>query len=161
MNLKTNKILLLLSIFIGMNATAQKVSGIYKINNLLNRLKNKDTTYVVNFWATWCKPCVKELPAFDSLKHKDLAYVKIILVSLDFKDEIDKKVNPFLQKNKIKCEVVLLDEVNGNDYINKISPEWTGAIPATYFKNKKKEIFAEQSVTLKDLELNLEELKKK
>ncbi len=161
MNLKTNKILVILIFLIGLNANAQKVSGIYKIDNLLNRLKNKDTTYVVNFWATWCKPCIKELPAFDSLKQKDLAYVKIILVSLDFKEDIEKKVNPFLQKNKIKCEVVLLDEVNGNDYINKISNEWTGAIPATYFKNKKKEIFAEQSVTLKDLELNLEELKKK
>jgi hypothetical protein len=61
----------------------------------------------------------------------------------------------------VKCEVVVLDEVNGNDYINKISTEWTGAIPATYFKNKKKEIFAEQQVNLNELVLNLEELMKK
>jgi thiol-disulfide isomerase/thioredoxin len=140
---------------------SQKVSGVYKINDLLNRLKNKDTTYVVNFWATWCKPCVKELPAFDSLEKENKYLVKVILVSLDFKEDIDKKINPFLEKNKVKTQVVILDEINGNDYINKISTEWTGAIPATYFKNKKKEIFAEQKVTLNDLHLNLEELNKK
>ncbi|MCA0430016.1 MAG: TlpA family protein disulfide reductase [Bacteroidetes bacterium] len=140
---------------------SQKVSGVYKINDLLNRLKNKDTTYVVNFWATWCKPCVKELPAFDSLEKENKYLVKVILVSLDFKEDIDKKINPFLEKNKVKTQVVILDEVNGNDYINKISTEWTGAIPATYFKNKKKEIFAEQKVNLNDLHLNLEELNKK
>ena len=140
---------------------SQKVSGVYKINDLLNRIKNKDTTYVVNFWATWCKPCVKELPALDSLEKENNNLVKIILVSLDFKEDIDKKINPFLEKNKVKCHVVLLDEANGNDYINKISTDWTGAIPATYFKNKKKEIFAEQKVNLNDLHLNLKELNKK
>ncbi|MCA6436578.1 MAG: TlpA family protein disulfide reductase [Bacteroidota bacterium] len=158
---KSNYRLVLIIILIAQITFAQKVAGVYKINDLLNRLKNKDTTYVVNFWATWCKPCVKELPAFDSLLKQDRNLVKVILVSLDFKEDIEKKVNPFLIKNKVKCEVVVLDEVNGNDYINKISTEWTGAIPATYFKNKKKEIFAEQQVNLNELVLNLEELMKK
>jgi thiol-disulfide isomerase/thioredoxin len=158
---KSNYRLVLIIILIAQITFAQKVAGVYKINDLLNRLKNKDTTYVVNFWATWCKPCVKELPAFDSLLKQDRNLVKVILVSLDFKEDIEKKVNPFLLKNKVKCEVVVLDEVNGNDYINKISADWTGAIPATYFKNKKKEIFAEQQVNLNELVLNLEELMKK
>lgn len=162
MSLQKNKFRLLLFIVLTVQFHfAQKVTGVYKINDLLNRLKNKDTTYVVNFWATWCKPCVKELPAFDSLLKQDRNLVKVLLVSLDFKEDIEKKVNPFLLKNKVKCEVVVLDEVNGNDYINKISTEWTGAIPATYFKNKKKEIFAEQQVNLNELILNLEELMKK
>ncbi len=158
---KSNFRFVLIIILIAQFTYAQKVAGVYKINDLLNRLKNKDTTYVINFWATWCKPCVKELPAFDSLQKQDRNLVKVILVSLDFKEDIEKKVNPFLVKNKVKCEVVVLDEINGNDYINKISTEWTGAIPATYFKNKKKEIFAEQQVNLKELILNLEELMKK
>lgn len=162
MSLQKNKYhILLFIVFTVQFHFAQKVTGVYKINDLLNRLKNKDTTYVVNFWATWCKPCVKELPAFDSLLKQDRNLVKVLLVSLDFKEDIEKKVNPFLLKNKVKCEVVVLDEVNGNDYINKISTEWTGAIPATYFKNKKKEIFAEQQVNLNELILNLEELMKK
>jgi hypothetical protein len=72
---------------------------------------------------------------------------------MDFKEELDKKVVPFLQKNKFSMEVVLLDEINGNDFINLINPKWSGAIPATYFtiKNKKKEEFFEKKVNLETL----------
>jgi thiol-disulfide isomerase/thioredoxin len=66
---------------------------VYKINDLLNRIKNNDTTYIVNFWATWCKPCVQELPAFDSLLTiTKNSRTKIILVSLDFKEDIEKDI---------------------------------------------------------------------
>ncbi|MBS1650946.1 MAG: redoxin domain-containing protein [Bacteroidetes bacterium] len=140
---------------------SQKVSGVYKINDLLNRLKNTDTTYIVNFWATWCKPCVKELPAFDSITALKKVRTKVLLICLDFKENIEKKVNPFLKKNNIKNTVILLDEINGNDYINKIAQEWTGAIPATYYKNKQKELFMEGSTTVKEIEEYLLELKKK
>ncbi len=118
--------------FVKMNA--QRVA-VYKIDDLLKRIHNKsDTTYVVNFWATWCKPCVAELPDFEKL-HLDSKEkgrkVKVLLVSMDFKEELDKKLKTFLDKNKYTCEVVLLDEVNGNDFINKIYEKWSGAIPAT------------------------------
>ena len=114
------------------NIHAQEIK-IYKIDELLNRINShSDTTYVVNFWATWCKPCVAELPEFEKL-HIDyqLKKVKVILVCMDFKEDIDQKLKPFLNKNKYTSEVVLLDESNGNDFINKISEKWSGAIPAT------------------------------
>ncbi|MES2567452.1 MAG: redoxin domain-containing protein [Bacteroidota bacterium] len=110
---------------------AQKLT-VYKIDDLLKRIhNNSDTTYVVNFWATWCKPCVAELPEFEKLNLANHPKVKVILVSMDFKEELDKKLKNFLDKNKYTCEVVLLDEINGNDFINKISEKWSGAIPAT------------------------------
>lgn len=137
------------------------VSGVYKINDLLNRIKNNDTTYVVNFWATWCKPCVQELPNFDSLYDiTKNSNIKIILVSLDFKEDIEKKVNPFLEKKKVKSEVVLLDEINGNDFINKISEKWSGAIPATMFKNRKTLSFVESELNFNELKINLKEITK-
>lgn len=129
-------------IFASVTLNAQKVS-VYKIDNLLKRIHNtSDTTYVVNFWATWCKPCVAELPEFEKL-HIDYRSkkVKVILVSMDFKEELIKRVKPFLQKNKYTCEVVLLDEINGNDFINKISEQWSGAIPATLITKNNKTLF--------------------
>lgn len=121
------------------NVNAQKPT-VYKIDDLLKRIhNNSDTTYVVNFWATWCKPCVAELPEFEKL-HQEYknSKIKVILVSMDFKEELDQKLKDFLNKNKYTCEVVLLDEVNGNDFINKISEKWSGAIPATLITRNNK-----------------------
>jgi thiol-disulfide isomerase/thioredoxin len=155
MNIKLSILSLLLA---GVSA-AQSVSGVYKIGDLLRRISRPDTAYVVNFWATWCKPCIQELPAFDSLYTGTRNQpVKIILVSLDFKEDLDKKVNPFLKKNNIRVECVLLDEVNGNDFINKISPQWSGAIPGTLFSCNGKKIFIEKKATLQELEGNIKVL---
>lgn len=141
---------------------SQSISGVYKIDALLNRIENKDTSYVINFWATWCKPCVEELPAFDSLNTECLgSRIKIILVSLDFKEDLNKKVNPFLKNHQIKSECILLDEVNGNDFIDKISPKWSGAIPATLFKSADNRQFLEKKLKLKELKKTIADLTKK
>jgi len=149
-------ILSLMTCFVALKA--QTVNGVYKVDALLKRISHPDTIYVVNFWATWCKPCVKELPAFDSLGASSAPAVKVLLVSLDFKEELEKKVNPFLKKNKVKTTCVLLDEVNGNDFINKISPRWSGAIPATLFRHGDKSYFLEQQVDLKELRSALKQV---
>lgn len=124
------------------NSVSAQKTTVYKINDLLKRINNNsDTTYVVNFWATWCKPCVAELPEFEKLhldsKNKNQK-VKVLLVSMDFVEELDRKLKGFLDKNKYTCEVVLLDEINGNDFINKISEKWSGAIPATLITRNNK-----------------------
>lgn len=143
---------------LGFSAPAQAV-GVYKKNELLKRIYNhSDTTYIVNFWATWCKPCVAELPEFERLNQ---AYgkgpVKVILVSLDFKEDLHKRLIPFLQKNTYSSEVILLDESNGNDFIDQICPQWSGSIPATIItsKNKQKFVFFEKKVTFDLLEAEL------
>jgi len=145
-----NKFLVIFMLMGFANASAQKPS-VYKIDDLTKRIfNNNDTTYIVNFWATWCKPCVAELPEFEKL-HQDSKgkKIKVLLVSMDFKEELDKKLKNFLEKNKYTCEVVLLDEINGNDFINKISESWSGAIPATLMtKNNKSQFdFFEKKVT--------------
>lgn len=125
---------------------------VWKIEDLEKRVKNNsDTTYIVNFWATWCAPCVKELPAFDTIQtNHSTDKIKVILVSLDFAEDVNKKVVPFIQKKKVKSEVVLLDEINGNYFIPKISAQWTGALPGTWIINQKKSIdrFFEKTVTV-------------
>ena len=100
---------------------------------LESRIENaKDTTLVINFWATWCKPCIEELPCFEELRERYLGQnVQVILVSLDFKSQLEKKFIPFLKEKKFKSEVALLADQDANTWIPKISAEWDGAIPAT------------------------------
>src|SRR5690606_11749856 len=104
----------------------------YKVEDLTKRISAKDTVYVVNFWATWCGPCVRELPEFDKLKSQlEGKPVKILLVSLDFKDEYQKKIPKFIKKKKLEHEVVWLNETDANYFIPKIDDRWQGSIPAT------------------------------
>lgn len=97
----------------------------------MQRVSNEDTLYVVNFWATWCAPCVQELPEFTALeeKYKSLP-VKILLVSLDFK-ETAPKIPLFIKRKKLTPEVAWLNETNANKFIPKIDDRWQGSIPAT------------------------------
>ena len=122
-----------------------------ELNNFLTR--ENDTTYVVNFWATWCRPCIKELPAFEKLTagYSDKK-VKVLLVSLDFPDKIDSQVVPFLEKNNIQSQVLLLDDGDANSWIPKVSEKWSGAIPATLIYNKNTRLFYERSFTFEELQ---------
>jgi thiol-disulfide isomerase/thioredoxin len=107
-------------------------------------LKN-DTTYVINFWATWCKPCVKELPYFEKF-HKSIQgeKIKVILVSLDFRNQIDTKLKPFIETGKYTCDVVLLLDNKYNSWIEKVNRDWSGSIPATLLINGDKRYFEER-----------------
>ncbi len=112
-----------------------------------------DKTYVINFWATWCKPCVKELPYFEQIQaeYKD-KNVEVVLVSLDDIRKLESKVIPFVEKNKLQSSLILLDDADYNSWIDKVSPEWSGAIPVTLFYNKNKREFYEQEFDYQQLE---------
>jgi thiol-disulfide isomerase/thioredoxin len=105
-----------------------------KLETIINKKDN--ILYVVNFWATWCKPCVMELPDFmdaNKIYHNNPKF-KMILVSLDLAKEAETVVLPFLVKNKMNVEVYLLDDNKRmNQWIPAIDSKWSGAIPATVF----------------------------
>ncbi|MDP2387961.1 MAG: TlpA disulfide reductase family protein [Bacteroidota bacterium] len=135
------RIFTLFAFLFSLTAFAQKKIHVYKIADLQKRIENNnDTLYIVNFWATWCKPCVAELPDFEKINNEyKTKKVKVLLVSMDFREDMKKRVIPFLKKNKYTTETVLLDETDGS-FIDKISKDWSGAIPGTLFiKNQTKE----------------------
>ena len=117
----------------------------------------EQTTYVINFWATWCKPCIKELPAFEerNTRYKDKG-VKVVLVSLDFPDILQSQVVPFVEKQGLNAQVVLLDDPDANSWIPKVSEQWSGAIPATLMIKGGSEQFYERSFTYEELEAELQ-----
>jgi len=127
----------------------QKIDGddVAELTNL-----SYDTTYVINFWATWCSPCVKEIPVFEKLhkEHVD-SKVKVILVSLDFPGQIDSRVKPFLAEKGISAEVKIMTDMDYNAWIDRVDPSWTGAIPATLIYKKDKRAFLEKEITYDEL----------
>lgn len=86
--------------------------------------------YVINFWASWCGPCVKELPAFEQLGGQD--GVEMIFVSLDFEQDFDK-AQKILIKKGVLSKNYFLDEKDPDKLIRTIDESWSGAIPATLF----------------------------
>ena len=114
---------------------------------------NNDTTYVINFWATWCKPCIHELPYFkdlDSVYAQDK--VKVVLVSLDFPEDVESKLVSFAKEKDITSKTVVLLDGKYNDWVDKVSPAWSGAIPATYIYNKnRKDLFQTPFENTEDL----------
>ncbi|MBA6154011.1 TlpA family protein disulfide reductase [Gelidibacter maritimus] len=132
---------------------------VYDFEGLKPLLKTStDKVYVVNFWATWCAPCIKELPYFEAL---GAAYsdrnVELLLVSLDFPKKYESHLKPFIKKNNLKSKVVALDDNDSNTWIPAIDPDWTGAIPATLIFNKNKRQFYEQTFTYEELETEVKQ----
>lgn len=110
-----------------------------------------DTTYIINFWATWCLPCVKELPYFEAFHKKfQKAPFKVILLSLDFSKQIHTHLLPFLEKNDITSKVWALTDTKYNDWMHKINDEWSGSIPATWIIYGKNHHFIEKDFKSKE-----------
>jgi thiol-disulfide isomerase/thioredoxin len=112
-----------------------------------------DTTYVINFWATWCAPCVKELPYFEQLREgNEMKPFKMILVSLDFKSKLEG-VKSLIAKKGIQSEVVLLADGRASEWIDLVDSTWSGAIPATLvIKNNKRYFYEKSYESYKELE---------
>lgn len=140
-----------LSIF-GTKALGQSVDLVVGFENLEKKyFKNNDTCYIINFWATWCKPCVAELPYFENYyranKNKK---IKVILVSLDFQRTLQTKLIPFVGLHNITSTVVLLNDKDYNRWLSKVDNDWGGSIPATLLIKGNKRQFIEQEFETED-----------
>jgi len=150
--MKLQVIIVLLLILPHIEVAGQTVEAINAEELVSLTTQEGDTTYVINFWATWCSPCVKEIGYFEKLhqEYKNQT-LKVILVSLDFPNQLDRRVIPFLEEKGISAEVKIMTDTDYNAWIDRVDPSWSGAIPATLIYQGDRRLFLEKEVTYKEL----------
>ena len=159
----TMKFFLTIAFCVYMCSTLAQSSRIVTLADVIQIIENRsDKIQVINFWATWCGPCVKELPTFEKLNQEKSAEIKVILISMDLDLDPDpSKVYKFIERRHIKSEVLLLNEKDSNTWINQISSDWSGALPATLVINSKsgKRKFIEKPLSEQELDNLINEIK--
>jgi thiol-disulfide isomerase/thioredoxin len=144
---------------LGVNAQAVEVIKVSKLESLISESTGK--VQIFNFWATWCGPCVKEIPFFEATAQTMQEKINVNLISIDFVEEL-LKVEKFIERKEITSKVYLLDDVDYNSWIDKVDPSWSGAIPATLIVNPAtgKRKFIEHELQEGELEKLINELLK-
>ena len=96
--------------------------------------KNTNHAIMLNFWATWCKPCVAEFPMIVDIAQEHENTLSGYFVSVNWLDEREK-VRAFLKKQGVDWQSFIKNEKDQN-FINGVTREWTGAVPFTIVYGK-------------------------
>jgi len=133
----------------------------WKIGNLEEFISKSETPLIINFWATYCGPCLKEIPYFEKLtKQYKENNVRLLLISLDFKESYPDKIEKFITRMKFSSSIVWLNETNADYFCPKVDSKWSGVMPATLFINKKTSYrhFIEESISESNFDLEIKKL---
>ncbi len=138
--------------------SAQQVKKI-KMDALVAYAEKADHPVIINMWATWCTPCVEEIPWFNKILNQQTdSSIELILVSLDFEDKYESAVAKFIEKNPTKATLYWLDETKADYFCPLLDKSWSGNLPVSLFLNNKtgyriffddqiKENFLEQAIS--------------
>ncbi len=106
-------------------STPQEIRGLIEAG--------KGSIVVVNFWATWCPPCVKEMPEFAKFwREFDGKGVTFLSFTADFAATKDSVVIPFMKSYEIPFPARIMAVDNPDDLAKELPVEWDGALPATF-----------------------------
>lgn len=137
--------------------TIQKV----KITDLESYITKSDHPLIINFWATFCVPCVKEIPYFQSTvaRYND-QQVELVLVSLDLPDYYPTRISDFAEKRGFTSRIVWLNETDADYFCPKVDARWTGGIPSSLFINNKTHYrrFFDRQLTEPQVDLEIKEM---
>ena len=129
--------LIIFLLFISGFVFGQEIKSV-KITELERIIAESKTPLIINFWASWCKPCIEEIPYFqEEVKKHSKDSLDLLLVSLDFAEAYPGDILSVAKKRKFIVPIVWLDETNADYFCPKIDAKWSGAIPATFFINNK------------------------
>ena len=151
---------LLMIVIVAVTTHGQEIKSV-KITGLEKLIAESKTPLIINFWATWCKPCLEEIPYFmDEAKKHSKDSLQFLLVSLDMKEAFPAQIKKTIEKRKIIVPVYWLDETNADYFCPKVDPKWSGAIPASLFINNKTGYrkFFEEQLSQEDLQQEIKGL---
>lgn len=136
MKIKAIILFIFISVFSSYSQEVKTISSTDEYQQVLDSFKDK--VILVNFWATWCLPCVKEFPELVKLQknYKDNDFV-LLFISLDDKGDIETKIIPFLKKQGVDFTSFFGNFSNPESIMNYVDKSWHGEIPYTGLYNKK------------------------
>ena len=139
---------------------AQQITKM-KIKDLEAYIQQSNHPLIVNFWATFCVPCVKEIPSFEKIisKYKD-KQVELVLVSLDLPDSYPTKIENFARDKHFSSSIIWLNETNADYFCPRVDKKWSGGIPASLFINNQSHFkkFYESELSPGQLEENIKKM---
>ncbi|MBI1342597.1 MAG: redoxin domain-containing protein [Terrimonas sp.] len=132
------KILILLSfLMVCIFLQAQEVQKV-KMSELLTLIRESNHPLIVNFWATFCGPCVEEIPYFqEAVKKYENSGTELLLVSLDLPGFFPDKIRTFARKRNFNASLYWLDETDADYFCPMIDSAWSGVMPATLLIDNK------------------------
>jgi thiol-disulfide isomerase/thioredoxin len=132
-----------------------------KITDLEALIAKSDHPLIINFWATFCAPCNKEIPYFQSTvaAHPD-DKVELVLVSLDLPDYYPARIDSFARNHAYDARLVWLNETNADYFCPKVDQRWSGGIPSSLFINNKTHYrrFFDRQLTEPQVELEIKKM---
>jgi thiol-disulfide isomerase/thioredoxin len=116
------------------NSIEVEIISVKKIKELIKNRNGKPL--LINVWATWCAPCREEFPDLVKLAKEYDDKIDVVGISVDFPEKIDSKIIPFLKKQNAQFANYIIKVIEPEDFINLLSEDWSGAIPATFIYNE-------------------------
>jgi thiol-disulfide isomerase/thioredoxin len=125
---------------------------IVELNEIIKNREGK--VLLINIWATWCVPCKEEFPDLIKISDKYGEQIELIGISIDYPDEVESKIIPFLNRLEPNFINYVNVESDAEKFINNLNQDWSGAIPATFFYDSKGKqfLFYEGKLSFEEIE---------